>query len=261
MSCSGPHDPKRSSSVHRLLDPFSRGWRHRIRSGGLVSQGNCTYGYDYVPKTTTSRCAIAVNEREADIVRWIFEAYANGTGMLSITRNLEERGIPTKRGKTLWRKDKILYMLKNHVYAGIRELHELKREKAEYIREIPLLHKESVDLSIRQFCDAARARFERCTSFETKQQFLAAHVERVIYDRYRVTVVGSVPVKTQMSETQEIEIRKLEFCLRGEIDKTTLHKTKPRKKFAEDGQMDGGRKAPTISAIPVCSVPSLTAQH
>ena len=66
-------------------------------------------------------------------------------------------------------------------------------------------------------------------------------MERVIYDRYRVTVIGCVPIKTRMTETQEIEIRKLEFCLRGEIDKTTLHKTKPRKKFAEDGRMDDGR--------------------
>jgi hypothetical protein len=89
---------------------------------------------------------------------------------------------------------------------------------------------------------------------------LVEHVERVIYERYRVTVVGSVPVKTQMSKTQEIETRKLEFCLRGEIDKTTLHKTKPRKKFAEDGRMDGSRKAPTATA-PAYSLPSFTAEH
>ena len=87
-------------------------------------------------------------------------------------------------------------------------------------------------------------------------------MERVIYDRYRVTVIGCVPIKTQMTETQEIETRKLEFCLRGEIDKTTLHKTKPRKKFAEDGRMDGSRKAPTISVTaPAYSLPSLTAVH
>jgi hypothetical protein len=36
-------------------------------------------------------------------------------------------------------------------------------------------------------------------------------VERVIYDRYRVTVIGSVPIKTQIGESQEIETRKLRF--------------------------------------------------
>jgi hypothetical protein len=89
------------------------------------------------------------------------------------------------------------------------------------------------------------------------------HVERIIYDHYyRVTVIGSVSIKMQLSNSREIETRKLAFCLRGEIDKTTLH-TKPRKKFAEDGRLNaygaGGRKPPTISVSPV-SVPSLTAQ-
>jgi len=84
----------------------------------------------------------------------------------------------------------------------------------------------------------------------------------IIYDHYRVTVIGSVPIKMQLSNSREIETREIAFCLRGEIDKTTLHK-KPRKKFAEDGRLraygSGGRKPPTISVSPV-SVPSLTAQ-
>jgi hypothetical protein len=66
----------------------------------------------------------------------------------------------------------------------------------------------------------------------------------------------------QIGQSQEIEMRKIAFCLRGEIDKTTLHK-KLCKRFAEDGQQKayaaGGRKPPTISVSPV-SVPSLTAQ-
>jgi hypothetical protein len=78
----------------------------------------------------------------------------------------------------------------------------------------------------------------------------------------QVTVIGSVPIKMQLSNSQEIETRKIAFCLRGEIDKSTLH-TKPRKKFAEDGRLNaygaGGRKPQAISVSPV-SVPSLTAQ-
>jgi hypothetical protein len=48
--------------------------------------------------------------------------------------------------------------------------------------------------------------------------------------------MGSLPITIQLSNLQEIETRKLTF-VRGEIDKTTLHKTKPRKTFAEDGRM------------------------
>jgi site-specific DNA recombinase len=458
----------------KIIERTTRGWRHRIRSGGIVSQGNCTFGYDYLPKTTTSPCTVVVNEEEAETVRWIFDAYASGMGVQAITRSLEERGVRTKRGGKLWYDKSIKWLLQNQVYTGIRyynrmtraaepakgrkhapltfrdrsewvgvpvpaiisqelfdrvqermqavgkkyrhpimhyllsglvecgecgcrcssyrrymgkqlvsgkrriyhkaaykcnsgtsrkmharenitpcrnpqiathlledavfdviqkqmldpvtlrsgidalkgvgeqdhdklaqglmtiarkiqaaeerkrqlidlyasghlaeaayvnanisldqELHELKSKKAEFVGGLPLLHKESVDLSIRQFCDIARVRFERCVTFDDKRQFLADYVERVIYDRYRVTVIGSVPIKMQLSNSQEIETRKIAFCLRGEIDKTKLHKTKPRKTFAEDGRMDafssGGRKEPVISApIPVHSLSSLT---
>src|SRR5260370_28880219 len=112
-----------------------------------------------------------------------------------------------------------------------KELHALKLKKAEFVQGLPLLHKESVELSIRQFCEIALARFEHCIVFDDKRQFLVEHVESIIYDRYRLTVIGSVPIKMQLSNSQEIETRKLAFCLRGEIDKTTLHK-KPRQTFA-----------------------------
>src|SRR5262252_9167877 len=144
-----------------------------------------------------------------------------------------------------------------------QETHELKSRKAAFVGRLPLLHTESIEPSVRQFCDIARTRFERCASFDEKRQFLVDHVERVIYNRYRVTVIGSVPIKMQLSSSQEIETRKIAFCLRGEIDQTMLRKTKPRKKFAEDGRIDalssGGRMGQVISApMPVHSLSSLT---
>ncbi len=69
-------------------------------------------------------------------------------------------------------------------------------------------------------------------TFDDKRQFLGDFVERVVNDRYRVQVIGAVSVKTQNQDLQEIEMRELSFCLRREIDRSTLHK-KPRKKFAE----------------------------
>jgi len=91
-------------------------------------------------------------------------------------------------------------------------------------------------------------------------------MERIICDRCRVTVIGSVPIKMQIGDSQEIETREITFCLRGEIDKTMLHKTKPRKKFAEDGRMDAfgsvARKTSSASAaFPVHSLPSSAVAH
>jgi site-specific DNA recombinase len=112
----------------KIVERTTRGWRHRIRSGGLVSQGNRTFGYDYVPRTTTSRCAIVVNDEEASVVRWIFESYAGGMGIHTITRSLEERGLLTKRGKKLWRSENLRYLLRNHTYTGTRYFNSMTRE-------------------------------------------------------------------------------------------------------------------------------------
>jgi site-specific DNA recombinase len=132
-----------------------------------------------------------------------------------------------------------------------REVHALKLKKADVVRGLPLLHKESIDVSIRQFSDAARVRLDACVSVEDKRQFLTDFVERIVYDRYRVVVVGCVTIKTQTSDAREIETRKLSFSISGEIDKNNLHK-KPRKKFAEDGRLkafgSGGRKQTVLVA-------------
>jgi len=55
-----------------------------------------------------------------------------------------------------------------------------------------------------------------------------AHAERNIYDRYRVTVIGFVSIKMQLSNSQEIEMRKIACCLRGQIDKSTLHRSRAK---------------------------------
>ena len=111
----------------KIIERTTRGWRHRIRSGAVVSQGNRTFGYDYVRKTTTSPCALIVNEEEAEIVRWMFEAYASGTGVQAITRSLEEKGVLTKRGNALWDVVSLKFLLQNQVYTGIRYYHRMTR--------------------------------------------------------------------------------------------------------------------------------------
>jgi hypothetical protein len=47
---------------------------------------------------------------------------------------------------------------------------------------------------------ARRRAYRRCADFEAKRQFLVGHIERVIYDRYKVTIAGSVPVQSASGE-------------------------------------------------------------
>ena len=111
-----------------------------------------------------------------------------------------------------------------------RDLERLTREKAELVAALRSPHHEDfVDASIRQFCASARARLEACADFDAKRQFLLGHVERVIYNRYKVTIAGSVPVQSASGET------KLQFRVEGEIDRKAV-RSRPRTMRPEDGR-------------------------
>jgi hypothetical protein len=51
------------------------------------------------------------------------------------------------------------------------------------------------------------------------------HVERVIYNRYKVTIAGSIPVQSASGGT------KLQFWIEGEIDQKAV-RSRPRTKFS-----------------------------
>jgi hypothetical protein len=53
---------------------------------------------------------------------------------------------------------------------------------------------------------------QACSDFDANRQFLVDHIERVIYNRYNVTIVGSIPVRTESGEI------KLPFQIAGKID-------------------------------------------
>jgi hypothetical protein len=59
--------------------------------------------------------------------------------------------------------------------------------------------------------------------FDAKRQFLVDHVVRAIYNRYNVTIVGSVPVQSASGET------KLQFRIEGKIDIAAIRSAASRK--------------------------------
>ena len=80
-----------------------------------------------------------------------------------------------------------------------------------------------MDAGIRQLCATAKARLQACTDFDANRQFLVAYVERVIFNRYNVTIVGSVPLRTESGETG------LPFRIEGKIDIAALRSNSCRK--------------------------------
>ena len=55
---------------------------------------------------------------EAEIVRWIYEAYLNGKSSDKIAKELTERNVPTTDGKPFWRQNAVVYILTNEKYVG-----------------------------------------------------------------------------------------------------------------------------------------------
>jgi hypothetical protein len=88
-------------------------------------------------------------------------------------------------------------------------------------------HADFVEASIRQFCATANARLQASADFDAKRQFLVDHVERVIYNRYSVTIVGSVPVQSASGET------KLPFRIEGKIDIAAIRSAASRRAALE----------------------------
>ena len=87
------------------------------------------------------------------------------------------------------------------------------REKARPAAALrSLQHEDFVDASVRQFCSTTRARLRACSDFDANRQFPVDHVERVIFDYYKVTLAGSVPVQAVS------EASKLPFRIEGTID-------------------------------------------
>ena len=61
---------------------------------------------------------LIVNEKQAKIVRRIYQDYLNGKGPNRIARELEEEGVPNWNGKAKWYEGSIRKMLSNEKYKG-----------------------------------------------------------------------------------------------------------------------------------------------
>jgi DNA invertase Pin-like site-specific DNA recombinase len=127
------------------------------------------------------------------------------------------------------------------------KLERLVRAKAKLAGALrPTHHEDFVDASILQFCATARARLQACSDFDTKRQFLVDYIERVTYNRYHVTIVGSIPVRTESRES------KLPFRIEGKINIAGIRSNSCRKAALAAMQSTGAvSDTPTAEDQPV----------
>jgi|CXWK01.1.fsa_nt_gi hypothetical protein len=116
---------------------------------------------------------------------------------------------------------------------------KIKREKL--LKTIPSLHrKDDVEISIRRFCDNAKARLDKCSDFESKRKFLLDHIEKVIYNKYKVTLLGWIPIMSQNNDSGA----KISFKIEDEINPKKI-RSRVRQRFLVDSRLKewgaGGR--------------------
>ena len=103
----------------QIAERSRRGKRHKAREGVVNVLGGAPYGYRYVKKTDISAAYYQVMESEAGVVRLVFHMYTKEhRNIRAIARALNERGIPTRTGKTRWERSTVWGLLRNPAYQG-----------------------------------------------------------------------------------------------------------------------------------------------
>lgn len=91
------------------------GMKKRARDG--YTNGNQVLGYDNVEEADGTK-ALAINENEAPLIRFIFERYLQNQGLRAIANEMNHRGYRTKKGNT-FSTTAVRDILHNPVYVGM----------------------------------------------------------------------------------------------------------------------------------------------
>ncbi|HEV2398656.1 MAG TPA: recombinase family protein [Candidatus Sulfotelmatobacter sp.] len=103
----------------QIAERSRRGKRHRAQQGSINVLSGAPYGYRYIKKTDTSAAYYEVVESEAEVVRFIFDAYTRqGLSIAAIAGLLNQREVPTRTRESRWERPTLWRMLHNPAYAG-----------------------------------------------------------------------------------------------------------------------------------------------
>lgn len=105
-----------------LADKTRRGLAGQLDRG--FHAGGRSYGYRTEPVPGSEARRMVIDGREAEVVRWVFQQFADGRSVRAIVHDLNQRGTPSTRGGT-WAVSALqgssikgLGMLNNELYTG-----------------------------------------------------------------------------------------------------------------------------------------------
>jgi site-specific DNA recombinase len=96
-----------------------RGKRFKAKSGVVNVLCGAPYGYKYIKKTDVTAAWYEINEEQALVVQEVFRLYAEEfLSIGAITRDLNARKVPTRKGISKWERSTVWGMLRNPAYSG-----------------------------------------------------------------------------------------------------------------------------------------------
>lgn len=102
-----------SMSIENKSDRIKDALRRGFLDGTSKMADRKCYGYD-----RTADGSLMINQKEAEIVQWIFESYRDGASFGKIANKLEKRKIPSPTGNGKWNREAISKLLSNEKYVG-----------------------------------------------------------------------------------------------------------------------------------------------
>jgi site-specific DNA recombinase len=103
----------------KIMDRSRRGMLHHARQGSVSPLGAAPYGFAYLKKSDRAGASYRVLLHEAKVVRDIFHAFVHEQKSISaITRELNARRIPTRRGAAHWDRPTVWTTLRNPAHMG-----------------------------------------------------------------------------------------------------------------------------------------------
>ncbi|MFS0890658.1 recombinase family protein [Peribacillus frigoritolerans] len=113
-----------ASQEHSLIGKRSKNNKMQMAKAGLHVSGNVPFGYTLNKQTKK----LEINEGEAWIVREVFKLHSQGLGCVKVRDILNEKGIPSPRGKH-WNNNSLKRFITNPHYKGWLVLKDRKRVK------------------------------------------------------------------------------------------------------------------------------------
>lgn len=104
----------------KIIERSVRGKLHKLRQGQVLNNGSNIYGYNYLKRSPTCPAQLAINAKEAKVVKYIFAEYSKGASWRKLIAYLEDNEIKTKNGCTLWDTVRLRKILTNETYYGLR---------------------------------------------------------------------------------------------------------------------------------------------